>query len=332
MTGYLTERGFQNIAPLYGEVIRYDEANTPHTIMLAQGFVSNQGDAWSWTLDYAKRVSADIAAGDDPGVVEDALSGYVALARAIGKRLAEMHRILAEDTDMPEFQPEEVDDAIARSWADGVTNQIDGAVQALSRVQDYPDEEARNLAQVFLTQADALPRVAHDLARAAAGNALQTRVHGDFHLGQVLVTPGDATLIDFEGEPAKTMAQRRAKSSPLRDVAGMLRSFDYAAATAAVARVPGSEQATERQNALVEKFRRASGLAFLDSYRCVLREAPRRWIGHGAEQALLNLFLLEKAAYEIRYEAANRPGWIAIPLAGIARVARQIIQTQEEDV
>jgi maltose alpha-D-glucosyltransferase/alpha-amylase len=332
MTGYLTERGFRNIAPLYGEVIRYDETDTPHTIMLAQGFVRNQGDAWSWTLDYAKRVSADIAAGDDPGVVEDALSGYIALARAIGQRLAEMHTILASDSEMPEFQPEDVDTAIAGLWADGVIEQIDGAVNAISRIQDFPNEEARNLAQVFMTQADALRRVARELAGSASGRALQTRVHGDFHLGQVLVTPGDATLIDFEGEPAKTMEQRRAKSSPLRDVAGMLRSFDYAAASAAAARPPGSEQAAERQNALVEKFRRASGLAFLDSYRSVLRAAPRRWVEQGAEADLLNLFLLEKAAYEIRYEAANRPAWIAIPLAGIARVARQIIHSQEDHV
>jgi maltose alpha-D-glucosyltransferase/alpha-amylase len=174
--------------------------------------------------------------------------------------------------------------------------------------------------------------VARRLARSAAGSALQTRVHGDFHLGQVLVTPGDATLIDFEGEPAKTMEQRRAKSSPLRDVAGMLRSFDYAAATAAAARVPASEQAGERQTRLVEKFRRAAGLAFLDAYRTVLREAPRRWVQPQAEAALLDLFLLEKAAYEIRYEAANRPAWIGIPLAGISRVARHLVSAKEEHV
>jgi maltose alpha-D-glucosyltransferase/alpha-amylase len=325
MTGYLTERGFQNIAPLFGEVIRYDEQDVPHTIMLAQGFVRNQGDAWSWTLDYAKRVSADIAAGDDPGVVEDALSGYLNLARAIGRRLAEMHMILAQDSDRPEFQPEEADLAVVDGWADGVAEQIEGAVSALRRIQVFASDEARLLAEDFLAKADELAAVAHDLARTAAGHALQTRVHGDFHLGQVLVTPGDATLIDFEGEPAKTMEQRRAKSSPLRDVAGMLRSFDYAAASAAAARVPGSEQATERQAELVEKFRRAAGLAFLDAYRHVLRDAPRRWVQPQAEAALLDLFLLEKAAYEIRYEAANRPSWIGIPLAGIARVARHLV-------
>jgi maltose alpha-D-glucosyltransferase/alpha-amylase len=325
MTGYLTERGFKNIAPLFGEVIRYDEQDVPHTIMLAQGFVRNQGDAWSWTLDYAKRVSADIAAGDDQGVVEDALSGYLALAQAIGRRLAEMHTILAEDSDRPEFQPEEAGLEVVDAWADGVAEQIDGAVKAIKRMHDFANDEARRLADEFLSQAGELTEVARRLARSAEGNALQTRVHGDFHLGQVLVTPGDATLIDFEGEPAKTMEQRRAKSSPLRDVAGMLRSFDYAAASAAAARMPGSEQAAERQTQLVEKFRRAAALAFMDAYRTVLRAAPRRWVQPQAEAALLDLFLIEKAAYEIRYEAANRPAWIGIPLAGIARVARHLV-------
>jgi len=199
-------------------------------------------------------------------------------------------------------------------------------------VRDYPDEGSRAFASDFVQRAAFLSQQARRLAREASGHALQTRVHGDFHLGQVLVTPGDATLIDFEGEPAKTMEQRRAKSSPLRDVAGMLRSFDYAAATTAASRVPGSEQATERQVRLVEKFRRAAGLAFLDAYRQVLRAASRPWVEPQVEASLLDLFLLEKAAYEIRYEAANRPAWIGIPLAGIARVTRHLVAEKEEHV
>jgi maltose alpha-D-glucosyltransferase/alpha-amylase len=332
MTGYLTERGFANIAPLIGELIRYDEQDVPHTIMLAQGFVRNQGDAWAWTLDYAKRVSAEIATGDDAGIVEDALSGYLSLARAIGKRLAEMHAVLAEDTDVPEFQPEEANVAVVEGWADGVVEQITLAVQALGRVQDYPNQTAREQADEFVARAGELGEAARRLARSAAGHALQTRVHGDFHLGQVLVTPGDATLIDFEGEPAKTMAQRRAKSSPLRDVAGLLRSFDYAAASALAFRVPGSEQAAGRQEAMVEQFRQLAAQAFLDSYRGVLHAAAEPWVQRRVEQSLLDLFLLEKAAYEIRYEAANRPAWIGIPLAGIGRVAARLVVEKEEHV
>ena len=325
MTGYLTHRGFGSIAPLLGEVVRYDESDTPHTVIVAQGFVRNQGDAWTWTLDYLKRASSDIAAEDDAAAFEDALGGYLSLAGAIGRRLAEMHAILALPSDEPAFAPELAGPAEVERWAEGVVEQIDLAVQAVQRVTTWPDEAVHASANAFVAGADDLRGAAWRLSRLAAGLATQTRVHGDFHLGQVLVTLGDATLIDFEGEPAKTMEQRRAKSSPLRDVAGLLRSFDYAAASVLAARVPGSEQAAERQNALVEQFRRSSAVAFLEAYMSVLHAASDPWVQKSAEQPLLDLFLLEKAAYEVRYEAANRPAWIGIPLAGIARVAEHVL-------
>jgi maltose alpha-D-glucosyltransferase/alpha-amylase len=329
MTGYLTERGFGNIAPLLGEVIRYDENDTPHTLMLAQGFVPNQGDAWAWTLDYLRRAAADIAAEDDADTLADALSGYLALAGAIGRRLAEMHAVLAEPSVLPEFAPAQADQDAVDAWAEGAVEQIDLAVRAIGRVSDWADDATHELAHKFVGAADDLRTAAWRLAREAAGCATQTRVHGDFHLGQILVTPGDATLIDFEGEPAKTMEQRRAKSSPFRDVAGLLRSFDYAAATALAFRVPGSGQAAERQQALVEEFRRSAGEAFLAAYCEVLHASPTPWVQPRCEAALLDLFLLEKAAYEIRYEAANRPAWIGIPLAGVARVAARLAAMKE---
>ncbi len=332
MTGYLTERGFANIAPLLGEVIRIDEQGQQHTVMLAQGFVRNQGDAWEWTLDYLKRISADIAADDDPEAFQDALSGYLALAGFIGRRLAEMHEVLASPSDKPEFAPEPADLPEVETWANGVAEQIELAVRATQRVADWPDQSVHGLATDFVAQAGELTDAARRLAREAAGQATQTRVHGDFHLGQVLVTPGDATLIDFEGEPAKTMEQRRAKSSPLRDVAGLLRSLDYAAATALAGRIPGSDQAAGRQSALVEQFRQSAGTAFLDSYRSVLHAAPQPWVRVPVEAALLDLFLIEKAAYEVRYEATNRPTWIGIPLAGIARVAARMMARKESHV
>ncbi len=332
MTGYLTARGFANIAPLLGEVVRLDDAGVQHTLMLAQGFVRNQGDAWEWTLDYLKRVSADISGSDDASAFEDALSGYLSLATAIGKRLAEMHEVLAGETEDPAFAPEPADAVAVNAWAEGVVEQIDLAVQACQRVTDWQDEATQALATDFMARADDLRAVAWRLSAAASGLATQTRVHGDFHLGQVLVTPGDATLIDFEGEPAKTMAQRRAKSSPLRDVAGLLRSFDYAAASALAGRVPVSGQAVERQVNLVELFRQTAGRAFWEAYRSVLHAAPKPWVEKQAEQTLLDLFLLEKAAYEVRYEAANRPAWIGIPLAGLARVSVRLLQESRENV
>ena len=151
-------------------------------------------------------------------------------------------------------------------------------------------------------------------------------MHGDFHLGQVLVVQGDAFLIDFEGEPARTMEQRRAKSCPMRDVAGLLRSFDYAAASAAPGRVAASEQTAERRHAVLAEFRERAEAAFLAAYRAVLHGAETRWVPEAAETPLLDLFLLEKASYEIRYEVANRPAWLHIPLGGFHAIASRLLE------
>jgi maltose alpha-D-glucosyltransferase/alpha-amylase len=180
------------------------------------------------------------------------------------------------------------------------------------------------MAAALLARAAPLRALAYRLAD-AAGDALQTRVHGDFHLGQVLVAQGDAYIIDFEGEPARTMDQRREKSSPLRDVAGLLRSFDYATATAREGRGAASPQTSGRRTALLEQFRGEAGISFLDAYREVAYAAPRRWVDADREAALLDLFLLEKAAYEVRYEVANRPNWLGIPVGGLYGIAERLL-------
>ncbi len=325
MTGYLTEAGFANIARLLGEVVRLDDSGTPHTVMLAQEFVQNQGDAWSWTLDYLERAAAETAGMEGGEGAQDELAGAFGFMAAIGRRLAEMHLVLVRDTPRPEFAPEAADAAVLEDWADAASEQIALAAEAIGRITEWPDETVRRRAENFVAQVPALQARLRPLARAAGDGVLQTRVHGDFHLGQVLVTQGDATLIDFEGEPAKTMAQRRAKSCALRDVAGLLRSIDYAGAHALSGRTPGSEQAAERRAALVDNFRTGAANAFLAAYREALASGHERPFPEGAEAALLTLFLIEKAAYEIRYEAANRPSWIGIPLAGIEPIAGHVL-------
>ncbi len=329
MTGYLTERGFINIAPLLGEVVRRDRNGEPHTVVISQGYVHNQGDGWAWTLEFLDRAGGETTQNDDDETT-DALSGYLPFAAAVGRRLAEMHAILASDTDVEEFRPEEADSGILDRWANDAAEQIDLAVQALSRVKDWPTDAARAQADFLTTNAKRLHEAAIDLARSAEGGAWQTRVHGDFHLGQVLVTRGDATLIDFEGEPAKTMEQRRAKSCPMRDVAGLLRSFDYAAATGAGSRAAESDAAAQRRQQFVQEFRLSASRAFLEAYGAVLEASPRPWVTTRTQQKLLDLFLLEKAAYEIRYEIANRPAWIGIPLGGMSRIAQRLLPTRAD--
>jgi maltose alpha-D-glucosyltransferase/alpha-amylase len=325
MTRVLTARGYANSPPLFGEVARIDADGTPHTLMLMQGFVRNQGDGWGWTLDFLARTIEELAVtGHHDEAAHEAFASYAPFATAIGRRLGELHAVLAEPTDDPDFAPEDAGGDDLDQWADGALEQLAGALEALRAPRDWPDEESRVTAEQIIARAPALHDAVRALAAAGQG-ALRTRVHGDFHLGQVLVVQGDAFIIDFEGEPARPAEQRRLKSSPLRDVAGLLRSFDYAAAAAAPGRGGASPSTEERRGPLLERFRVDAAQRFLDCYRSVLNEAPRRWVTAEAEAKLLDLFLLEKAAYEIRYEAANRPAWLPIPLRGLAAIADRLL-------
>jgi maltose alpha-D-glucosyltransferase/alpha-amylase len=152
------------------------------------------------------------------------------------------------------------------------------------------------------------------------------RIHGDMHLGQVLVASGDVCFIDFEGEPARPLAQRRAKSSPLRDVAGLMRSFDYLAASGLASGGAGqTELAKVRKQAIIDRFHRVAEKALLGAYAEASKPLPHEWAGNDSWRQLLDLFLLEKAAYEVSYEAANRPSWLSVPLRGLAALADRLV-------
>ncbi len=329
---YLTEHGYANTPPFYGEVTRIDADGTRNTLILVQGFVRNQGDGWAWTLDFLARAADDsVSTAEDPSG-DDAYSNYASFASALGRRLAQLHEVFATPTDNTAFKPERVNEADLHGWGSGVIEQIDGAVAALqlAMARGDIDDAVRITAQGVIDRRKQLDGVVRQLAAKGVG-ALRTRVHGDFHLGQVLVVGGDAFLIDFEGEPAKSMEQRRAHSSPIRDVAGMLRSFDYAGATAGSRLDSGSESTNVRRAQLLERFRRNAGEDFLNAYRSVLQASATPWIPPEAEGAMLDLFLLEKAAYEIHYEANNRPHWISIPLAGLDAIATRLLGDPDQN-
>ena len=327
MTRYLGSHGFSNTAPLYGEVVRVGSDGTPHTIGLIQGYVQNQGDGWSWTLDYLNLALDDVVLQSASDARDSAFTGYGFLATAIGRRLGELHSLLAQG-DEPAFFAEHADAEIRRGWATGASAQIHMACDLLAQQLPYADAETDRDARTLLGYRERLHEATYALAERAEG-ALQTRVHGDFHLGQVLVSQNDATIVDFEGEPARTMEQRRAKSSPMRDVAGLLRSFDYAAASARQSRSATTPQVAEARGAILERFAAEASAVFLEAYREVAGAAPRPWMNAQSEAALLDLFLLEKAAYEIRYEAANRPTWLSIPLRGINVICARLLSGLE---
>jgi len=325
---FLTEHGYANTPPFLGEVVRIAPDGTPNTLILLQGFVRNQGDGWGWTLDFLARAAHDSVAEEEEASGTDAYSNYASFAQALGRRLGQLHEVFSAPSDDPAFRPEPVAEAELAAWVDGVIEQIDGAVASLETAlqADTLSAETAARARLVIERREALAALARRLASRAAGS-LQTRVHGDFHLGQVLVVGGDAYLIDFEGEPAKSMEQRRAHSSPIRDVAGMLRSFDYAGATAASRLENGTEADNLRHAQLLEHFRRHAGEDFLRAYREVLLASSHPWVTPDAEPCLLDLFLIEKAAYEIRYEANNRPAWISIPLGGLDAIATRLLDS-----
>ncbi len=196
--------------------------------------------------------------------------------------------------------------------------QLDAAFDALGAQQEWDDGAADDLATVLAAR-DALIAGVRQLASAGEGTKL-TRIHGDLHLGQVLVANGDVYLIDFEGEPAKPMALRRGKNHRLRDVAGMIRSFDYAAAVVQRKSVAShAHVADPNRDTFLRTFVEQATQSFLTGYGEICPAEDE-----AADRRLLQLFLLEKAAYEVAYEAANRPTWIDVPLHGLARLTEQL--------
>jgi maltose alpha-D-glucosyltransferase/alpha-amylase len=313
MSRYLTAQGFGNSPPMLGEVVRVTESGERWSLAVAQGFVRNQGDGWAWTLERFNRALDDIGAREAEDFADD-VADHAAIAAAIGKRLGEMHGVLARATDDPAFAPETATERDVAQWVARTSDLLERAFELLKK-HSFESETAEAEAKRLLSRQAHLVRETQRLARAGVGSAM-TRIHGDFHLGQVLVASGDIYIIDFEGEPGRPLAERRAKASPLRDVAGLLRSFDYAAAaTLDPKRITAARVPDEQRVEFVTRLRDGAKRAFLEAYRA----------SGGSDSAdLLDLFLIEKAAYELLYEAANRPSWLPIPMQGLVELAARL--------
>ncbi|MGG5809987.1 maltose alpha-D-glucosyltransferase [Falsiroseomonas sp. CW058] len=323
MARHLTCMGYAGTPALLGEVRRIGaDGQPPQTLMILQAFARNQGDAWAWTLDWLARTVDETALTE--AAPDAPLAGYLPLAEAIGRRLAQMHLLLARPAEEPDLAPETVDAATARRWAEEAAQGVGRALDLLARPGAVPAGPEAEMAARLVGQRDALLAAIRARVPAPAG-LVATRIHGDFHLGQVLVAPGDAVILDFEGEPGRPLAARRAKGSPWRDVAGLLRSFDYAAAVAAATEESGTATAapTGRRAELIAAWREAAGAAFLDAYRATW-EAEAGPAPAGAAAAL-ELFLIDKAAYEVGHEAAHRPVWLPVPLRGLHRLASSFL-------
>jgi malto-oligosyltrehalose trehalohydrolase/4-alpha-glucanotransferase len=279
------------------------------TLSLLQAFVPNQGDGWSWMLQRLCRVAAPEA--------EAALAETSAWLRQLGIRTAEMHRAFGIATADPAFCPEPVQAEDLRAWSESAQAMARRALDGLTAAGARLEPSARDMAASLLAHR----ALVNERLRALTGHALifaKTRHHGDYHLGQVLVVDTDAVIIDFEGEPLRPLAERRAKHAPLRDVAGMLRSFAYAAATAART-LPESLSKAERAAAQsrLAAWEAEAAQTFRDAYFPAAQGTPGLPADRSQAEQVLRFFMLEKAFYEVAYELANRPDWVAIPLRGV---------------
>jgi maltose alpha-D-glucosyltransferase/alpha-amylase len=318
---YLTEVArFPHCVPLAG-ALEYEGADgTPTTLALLQAFVPNQGDGWSYTLGYLERfLDAQRAAPEPPP--RDVHGAYLALVRTLGTRTAELHLAFALGAGGPAFEPEPIAPEDLAAWKARVREELAATLDTLERGRNQLVLPAREEARAVLGLREEL------LARIAAleigpGAGLKIRYHGDYHLGQVLLAKNDFRIIDFEGEPGRSLAERRSKHSPLRDVAGMLRSFDYARWQALRAAEHGPDDGA-RLAPLAAQWEAQAREAFLGAYEEGVRGSPI-YASFEAVRPLLALFELEKAFYELRYELANRPGWARVPLQGILALADRL--------
>jgi maltose alpha-D-glucosyltransferase/alpha-amylase len=321
MSRYLTENGFKNTPCMLGEVARIGEDGERHSLAVAQAFLANQGDAWTWTLDRFHRHLEDFFRNEDaPG---DECGDYKSFAAALGRRLGEMHVVLASATGNDAFSPRRATREDVEGWIAIARGALDGAFKALSRAK--PVKAVAAAAQELLSTREAIFAAMDGLAAGGEGS-LVTRIHGDFHLGQVLVANQDAYIIDFEGEPSRDLAERRGKSSPLNDVAGLLRSFDYAFAIVVQGRAEAIHVPADVRREVLAPIADRVRSAFLEAYRTSVRDL------FGLEDAnLLDLFLIRRAAYEIGSEAANRPEWLPLPVSGLAEIVRRVLNRGEHE-
>ena len=297
ITRFLTTRTpFRHVPRLAGWV-EYEGADGPATLAVLQEFVANAGDGWKHVLTALRE---RLAAGSGPAAPDPLIEDV----RRLGAITGGLHAALASDGTDPDFAPEPITSSDVARWAAHIRRDVHGA-------------DVQGLLGDGLALADSVGRTLRSLE--ALVGTVKIRSHGDYHLGQVLKTEDGFAIIDFEGEPARPLAERRTKQSPLRDVAGMLRSLDYAAHAVAFG-LP----AAEREAALVglTAWETLARRAFLQGYRSIAGASPAALIPP-SEAALTEAcaaFELEKACYELRYERDNRPDWVAIPLAGVRRI------------
>ncbi|MDB6014003.1 MAG: treS [Gammaproteobacteria bacterium] len=314
---YLTEVAhFPNIVPVAGAVEYQSHDGTVMTLALLQAFVMNQGDGWDYTVNYLVRFLEDRRTGAP--LPEDAHGLYLALMKTLAIRTAELHVALSRPSSDPAFSPEPITASDIATWRSHALTEAGKTLELLvNSAAQLPPEVAADAESLLKRRALLLRRI--EASAATVPKGIKTRRHGDYHLGQVLVRRNDFILVDFEGEPGRTLAERRIKHSPLTDVAGMLRSFAYAR-RAATLRNPQVAAQNGKLEPHLEKWEQQTRQTFITAYDEIAC-ASGLYESLEAARPLLQLFEIEKALYEVRYELGNRPDWASIPLRSLIAFA-----------
>ena len=331
---YLLQSRFDGVPPFAGAIEYIPAEGEASTLALLEGLVANEGDGWKLALEEIDRYlencapvpfpsesagSADLfelAEHDPAPAARDHVGIALDYAASLGRRTAELHLALAQPTDAPEFAPEPLtaDDMqnLAADLQRNATQVFEVLKESMARLPD----ETLDLAGLVLGRRRQL--LGSFRALAAAGiQAQRIRVHGDYHLGQVLRVKSDYVILDFEGEPARPMVERRSKQSPLKDVAGMVRSFGYAAYAGLIAYTARRPEDFTYLESWAQLWERATSAEFLRAYRETAKDAAFLPSVAGGFRTLLSAYLLDKSLYELSYELNNRPTWVRIPLQGI---------------
>src|ERR1700688_5200510 len=332
MGGFLTEKAhYQHTPQLLGALEYRGARGLGMTQGILQGFVPNQGDAWQYTMKsisaFYNEVGKNSAEGDVGNSRNDTARALIApFLESVGllaRRTAELHLALVSPAAAaePDFAPEPFDDTFQRGFEDALLELTKRIFRQLRHAHDRLPEKAKPKVERVLGSEPQIIERFH-AALSSPIRAVRTRIHGDYHLGQVLYTGADFVIIDFEGETARPLSQRRLKRSPLQDVAGMLRSFHYAAHApllASTGSVNVNDGNREKLNGWAGVWSKWGSERFLDEYMKTARGAEFLPPSREEIMALLQLHVLEKAVYELGYELNNRPDWVAIPLEGISK-------------
>ncbi|KMO40826.1 maltose alpha-D-glucosyltransferase [Methylobacterium aquaticum] len=320
---FLTEEaGFKNTPALLGVIEHVGPDGATTALGLLQAFVRNQGDAWTLMLEYLRRdLDAIVLVPESEAhAPEETFATHLRWAGLLGQRTAEMHRALAIETDDPAFAAEAFTAEDLAALAADTRRQAEKARRACGALGFTAPDGAQEAAAAIVAAKEEIEALVAALSREAPQGAHRTRIHGDYHLGQVLASQDDLIIVDFEGEPSRPVAERRAKSTPLRDVAGILRSFAYGGETVTREVSARFAEAGERAKVAVAAWRRMVSDAFLDAYAATVRGSRADVTDAATRDRLLRLCLLQKALYEIDYEANNRPDWIEIPARGVLAI------------